>query len=210
MKRLKVSILLGVVLPVVLLAGIDDWFSVVRVKNNYRQSSFAVMTNEEYTKMTKTLWDRNRVLGQALRLARDEWAKADDTKDKVFPVNITCKAEVKRIKTFPDVDQANAHATLLEEKEAASLAKKKSTTYLEKRIAILEFELDNRAQVVPSGWVNVRRDELAILLKERAERQAKDRLIKELEDQANGFIEDHIVTLLNADPKQTGPLLLPY
>jgi len=188
------------VLPLKLLAGVTEWYSVVEIKDNFKAASFAVVTNEEYTKLTKEVWVRNRVLTQAIRLTRDEWTKSEETKDKVYPVAITCKAEVKRIKTFPEIEKAKTHAALLSEELAAKEDGKRPTTYIEKRIKILEDELENQPKAFSEAdvgsWVSSRKNELDLMLKEYAERQEKDRVVKEMEDKAKSLISSYIEALV--------------
>lgn len=192
-------------------AGITEWCSVVQTTDNFKVNTYAVMTNEDYTKLVKTLWDRNLVLTRAIQLARSEWTKSDDTKDKVFPVTVTCKAEAKRLKTFPDTDQAAAYVSMLEAKDAAKAETKGTTTYLEKRIAILTDELENPPDFYPTSeeeWVRMRKEELAILLQKKSERDAVERLKEEMAEKAKTLIESYIVTLVNAPTAQTSPIML--
>jgi len=179
--------------PVLLVAQITQWVSVVEVTDNFRNISYAVMSNEEYTEVAKRTWSRNLVLTKAVRMARDEWIKAEETKDKVFPSSIVVKAEVKRLKTFPDRVQAEAFISELQAKnEEASGSDKKSTSILEKRIKALRDELENPpfgARRAPANWKKAREEELAIWLKELAVRQEKERAVEALQGTAKSLIE---------------------
>ena len=176
MKR-SIFCLLMFVLTGVAVAGISDWVSVVRVTSNYGEVSFEVLSNADYTARTKEAWSRNRVLTQASRLARDEWLKDEETKDEAFPGSVACKAELKRLKTFPDTTQADAYAAKMAEVWEAKQKELKATSYLEKRMKVLKEEIENAADwmLEKDGWLERREDEIATLQVELSERQARDR-----------------------------------
>jgi len=191
MKHLKV-ILFTVLIPACLLAGIDEWVSVCQVTDNFQTTTYQVLSNEEYTKLTKDIWHRNRLLTQAVRLARDEWIKAEGTKDKVYPVNITCKAEVKRLKTFPDAEKAKAHVAFLEEEDAKKAEVSKPKTYLGQKMEALEDEITRALTLPQTGarkrFIEDRKKEIAVLREELAERQAKERELEAIANEAKALI----------------------
>jgi hypothetical protein len=198
MKRSIIGVL--ILLPLIAIAGITDWMSVVRVTSNFREVTFEVLANADYTARSKEAWNRNRVLTQATRLARDEWLKDEETKDKTFPASVACKAELKRLKTFPDATEAEAYATKMADKEEARGHESKATTYLEKRIKILQDELDNASDIAldRGDWTAQHKAEISILQIELSERLAKDRERQDLAEQAKEMIEAHIDTLVAA------------
>ena len=203
MKR-SIFCLLMFVLTGVAVAGISDWVSVVRVTSNYGEVSFEVLSNADYTARTKEAWSRNRVLTQASRLARDEWLKDEETKDEAFPGSVACKAELKRLKTFPDTTQADAYAAKMAEVWEAKQRELKATSYLEKRMKVLKDEIENAADWMreKEGWLERREDEIATLQVELSEREARDREREALADQAKDMIEEHIAALVAPTVKE--------
>jgi len=203
MKRSILCLLLSV-LSGVAVAGISDWVSVVRVTSNYGEVSFEVLSNADYTARTKEAWSRNRVLTQASRLARDEWLKDEETKDEAFPGSVACKAELKRLKTFPDTTQADAYAAKMAEVWEAKQRELKATSYLEKRMKVLKDEIENAADWMreKEGWLERREDEIATLQVELSEREARDREREALADQAKDMIEEHIAALVAPTVKE--------
>jgi hypothetical protein len=198
MKRSIIGVL--VFLPLIAIAGISDWVSVVRVTSNFREVTFEVLANADYTARTKEAWSRNRVLTQATRLARDEWIKAEDTKAKTFPASVTSKAELKRLKTFPDATEAEAYSAKMAEEEEARNKESKATSYLEKKVKILQDEIDNASDsnLEEPNWIERREADIATLQVKISERRAMDQERQDLAEEAKGTIEAHIDSLVAA------------
>ncbi len=199
MKRLT-SLIIAVMLPVIAWAGIDDWVSVVRVTDNFKQSTYQVMTNQEYTQLTKDIWHRNRHLTKAIRLAGAEWKTADGTKDKVYPVNITCKSEAKRLKTFPDAEKAKEHVSFLEAEDAKKDEVGKPKSYLGQKKEALEDEIERAITLPMTGarkkFIEDRKKEIRVLEEELAERRAKERELEAIKNQAQSLIAAHLDKLV--------------
>jgi hypothetical protein len=206
MKRLKsaVFLLFCVFWGGIIWGGIEEWVSVVQVTDNFKQNTYQILTNERYTQLTKDLWHRNRNLEKAIRMARDEWQKAEGTKDKVYPVNITCKAEVKRLKTFPDEEKAKEYIAYLEAEDAKKAEVAAPKTYLGRKIEALEDEINRALKLQMTGerkkFIEDRKKEIAVLREELAERKAKEAELKAIEGQAQSLIAAKIDALIAESP----------
>ena len=91
------------------------------------------------------------------------------------------------------------------EEEEARNKESKATSYLEKRMKVVQDEIDNASDFTleGTGWIERREDEIATLQVKISERRAMDQERQDLAEEAKGMIEAHIADLVPAPEPAT-------
>ena len=97
----------------------------VQVTDAAKETSFQVLTDEEFKTLKADISLEARLLPKAIAAARRDWESSEDTRKKAFPANAASPRQLKVIADFTDRKAAEARQSKLEEQEADRAQAKK-------------------------------------------------------------------------------------